>query len=131
MKNEYFQRAVEQARTLWDDREKLMKTLDNAFLKVTEVEAKDVDNKSMITRIKLFLRMIRAYANGEYRELPWKTVLIILASILYFLNPFDLIPDFIPGIGYLDDASIMLWVFSSVEKDISDFQEFYLNNKPP
>ena len=30
------------------------------------------------------------------------------AALLYLLNPFDLIPDYIPGIGYLDDGTMIV-----------------------
>jgi uncharacterized membrane protein YkvA (DUF1232 family) len=125
--NIYFNRALEQARELFGNREKLVNTLDNAFRKVTEIEDDEGSMKGLVTKVKLFLRMIRAYIQGEYREVPVKTMLIILAGILYFLNPFDLIPDFVPGIGYLDDISILLWVFNSLEKDINKFQENFYN----
>jgi uncharacterized membrane protein YkvA (DUF1232 family) len=72
--------------------------------------------------------MIRAYIEGEYREIPWKSMVIILASLIYFVNPFDLIPDFIPGIGFIDDISIILMVFKSVEEDILKFQEKYYSS---
>ena len=123
--NEYFIRALEQAKELFGNREKLMNTLDNAFRKVTDIEEDEGSMKGLVTRVKLFLRMIRAYVEGEYREVPVKTILIILASILYFLNPFDLIPDFLPGVGYIDDITILLWVFNSVEKEISKFEESF------
>jgi uncharacterized membrane protein YkvA (DUF1232 family) len=125
-KNIYFNRAVDQAKDLFGNKDKLMKTIDNAFRKITDIEDEKGTLKGMVDKVKLFLRMIGAYAQGEYREVPWKTMLLILASIIYFLNPFDLIPDFIPGIGFLDDLSVLLWVFNSVENDISKFQEnFY------
>jgi uncharacterized membrane protein YkvA (DUF1232 family) len=129
MKNRYFNRAVDQARDLFGNKDKLMKTIDKAFRKITEIEDEKGTLKGMVDKVKLFLRMIRAYAEGEYREVPWKTMLLILASILYFLNPFDLIPDFIPGIGLIDDISILLWVFSSVEKDIDKFQENFYGSR--
>ena len=127
--NKYFDDAVNQAGNLWGNREKLKETLDNAFRKVTDIEGEDGTVNSMVTKVKMFLRMIKAYADGEYREVPWKTMLLIMASIIYFVNPFDLIPDFIPGIGLVDDISIVLWVFSSVENDILKFEEYFYNSQ--
>lgn len=127
--NVYFAHALAQAKKLFGDREKLMKTVDNAFRKITEIESEEGEVKRLVTKLKVFLRMIKAYVEGEYREVPWKTMLIILASIIYFLNPFDLIPDFIPGIGLVDDISIVLWVFKNVEKDILKFQEYFYTSR--
>jgi uncharacterized membrane protein YkvA (DUF1232 family) len=47
-----------------------------------------------------------------------------LAAVIYFLNPLDLIPDFIPGIGYLDDATVIAFVFSSIRKDLLKFLDW-------
>src|SRR5690349_10235784 len=46
------------------------------------------------------LGMVKDYASGTYREMPRSTVLASAFALLYVLNPFDLMPDFIPGIGY-------------------------------
>ena len=44
-------------------------------------------------RIKLLGRLVRAYANGSYREITVGNVVLIVAAILYFVTPIDLIPD--------------------------------------
>src|SRR5689334_13325010 len=64
------------------------------------------------------LRMLRAWSNGHYRRVPWRVLILSIASIIYFLNPFDLAPDFIPGIGYIDDALVLTFVFNSIRKEI-------------
>jgi uncharacterized membrane protein YkvA (DUF1232 family) len=68
-----------------------------------------------------FLRLIRAYAKGEFREVPWQKLVLIVASILYFLTPIDVIPDFVVGLGYLDDAAVIAWVVSAVRSVLDDF----------
>jgi uncharacterized membrane protein YkvA (DUF1232 family) len=67
------------------------------------------------------LRLIRAYAKGEYREVPWQSLVLIVAAILYFLTPIDVIPDFIVGVGYLDDAAVIAWVVNTVKSVLDDF----------
>ena len=69
-------------------------------------------------------RLAGAYATGKYRSIPWKTVMTILAAIIYFLNPIDLIPDFIPGLGLTDDLSVLFWVYNSVSAEINNFLEW-------
>lgn len=123
--NVYFKAALAQAKELFNNREKLMTTVDKAFKKVTEIEGEQGEIKGLANKVRIFIRMIRAYIEGEYREVPWKTMLIMLASLIYFVNPFDLIPDFLPGIGYIDDITIVLWVFKSVEEDILNFQDYF------
>jgi uncharacterized membrane protein YkvA (DUF1232 family) len=47
-----------------------------------------------------FLRLLRAYAKGEYSQIPWPSLVMIVGAVLYFLAPIDVIPDFLVGLGY-------------------------------
>ena len=47
--------------------------------------------------------------------------MIVLAAIIYFLNPIDLIPDFIPALGLTDDFSVLLWVYNTVHNEVNKF----------
>jgi len=67
------------------------------------------------------LAMVKDYASGTYRDMPRSTVLAITFALLYILNPFDLMPDFIPGIGYLDDMSMVALVIGSVRRDVENY----------
>ncbi|AKD57548.1 YkvA family protein [Spirosoma radiotolerans] len=69
-------------------------------------------------------RLIRAYASGEYRQLPWKTLTSIVAVLLYFVNPLDIIPDILPIVGFADDIALVGWLFSSMGSDIEKFRQW-------
>jgi uncharacterized membrane protein YkvA (DUF1232 family) len=68
------------------------------------------------------MRLIRAYAQGRYREVPWLTVLTATAAIVYFVTPVDFIPDFIAGLGLLDDAAVLTWALSAVGRSLAEFR---------
>jgi len=53
------------------------------------------------------LRLIRAYSDGAYRDIPESALVVIVAAIIYLVNPLDLIPDALPALGYLDDATVI------------------------
>jgi uncharacterized membrane protein YkvA (DUF1232 family) len=53
---------------------------------------------------------------------PYRTVAVIAAALLYVLNPFDLIPDAIPGVGLLDDATVVGFALAMVEQDLEDYK---------
>lgn len=68
----------------------------------------------------LIIRMIRAYAKGEYNGISKTNVALSLAAILYFLSPIDLIPDFLAA-GLLDDLALLTWLYNNLQGEIEDF----------
>lgn len=78
--------------------------------------------KEGLARFGIALRMLRAYARGEYRQLPWRTLVSITGALLYLFTPIDIIPDFLGALGLIDDIWLLSKVFSLAGKDIEDFQ---------
>ena len=111
---------------MFSNKEKVLETLDTAFQKSIDLENNRDEISSLTAKVKLFILMIRSYVKGEYRDVPLKSILLIFAGLIYFINPFDLIGDFIPGIGYVDDIGLILWILKSVEEDVLRFKEYYL-----
>lgn len=70
------------------------------------------------------LRLLRAWVRGQYRVVPWKTIVLALVAVIYFVDPFDLVPDFVPLMGYVDDAGVIGFVLRSIGKDLKVFQEW-------
>ncbi|MBW8036551.1 MAG: DUF1232 domain-containing protein [Planctomycetes bacterium] len=66
-------------------------------------------------------RLVGAWAKGEYKDVPMKVILLMISAIIYFLMPFDLIPDFIPVAGYLDDAAVLAYVIKSAGDYLETF----------
>ncbi len=88
-----------------------------------------VSISQFIETLTWFIRLLRAYLNKEYRQVPWRSLIMILAGVIYFVNPMDIVPDFIAGIGYLDDATILALVMRTVQKDVEAFREWYHHQK--
>ena len=59
----------------------------------------------------------------KYTEIPWASIALITFAIIYFLNPADLIPDVIPVIGYIDDATVLALVWQAIEHDLKKYAE--------
>jgi uncharacterized membrane protein YkvA (DUF1232 family) len=74
------------------------------------------------TALKEFLELLMAYARGSYRQASWQTLVIIVAAILYFLMPIDVMPDVIPGVGYIDDVAVFAWVVNVVGSELEKFR---------
>ncbi len=72
----------------------------------------------------VLLRLARAWARKEYRSLPWRSMLYAVAGIAYFINPVDLIPDFLVGIGFADDIAVIMAIGNALRKDLDAFLEW-------
>jgi uncharacterized membrane protein YkvA (DUF1232 family) len=86
-----------------------------------DVNWKHVQVSSAAEKFSVLGRLIKAYALGHYRQVEWKTILYVLAALIYFINPIDLIPDMLPITGFSDDLGVLLWVYNSVSSEIDKF----------
>ena len=81
--------------------------------------------KNVWQELQLMLEMLRAWWKKDYQHAPYKSIVAIIAGLIYFVSPIDLIPDFLPG-GLIDDAAVISFVFKQVHKDLDDFKEWKL-----
>lgn len=92
--------------------------LDQVFLKIgqtTELFYKVQDS------VIALARMLRAWMQGDYKNISTKSIIAVVAALIYFVNPLDLIPDFIPIIGQLDDVFILGYLIKMLNKEIERF----------
>jgi len=115
-----FESAKKKADEIVNDVEKLNRLLQQAISKAQKQKEKIL---KVWEDLLLLIELVKAYAKGEYRNIPWKTIIYAIAAILYFVNPLDIIPDFIFGIGYLDDATVIAFVINAIRKDLERFSE--------
>lgn len=119
--NMFFDSAIRRASSVAGKRSRLIFLLTRLGTKLSTVNWKNVRSVSVRDKFLTVGRMIKAYAMGDYRDLRWKTVLLLVAAIIYFVNPLDLIPDIVPLTGFTDDFAILLWVYNSVGQEIEKF----------
>ncbi len=72
--------------------------------------------------IKLMVALIADYVDGNYKEVPWNVIASIVGAVVYFASPVDVIPDFIPGFGYLDDALVIKLALGFAKSDLEKYQ---------
>lgn len=72
--------------------------------------------------LPLLIRLLKSWKQGSYRGLSVRTVASVAVAILYILSPVDAIPDFIPGIGLIDDAAILTLLLHSLAQDLAAFR---------
>lgn len=115
-----FESAKRKAESYVGDKQKTKKLIQDAFKKAK----KNKDSLSKVwDELQALIRLIRAWVKGKYKT-PWKTILFSIAALIYFVNPLDFIPDFIPVFGFLDDATIIAFVIKSIRTDILKFLEW-------
>jgi uncharacterized membrane protein YkvA (DUF1232 family) len=90
------------------------------------------DNKDSLTgiwdKLQLLFDLVGAWRRGEYRKIPTKSILTIIASIIYFVSPIDLIPDFLIGLGIVDDAAVIGFVIKQITADLETFRTWRENH---
>ena len=117
-----FKSAKARAERILRNPEKIKNLIAMVLDKLNNMDQNKLAVGDFFRRVKVFIRMIKAYIKGEYREMPWKMVVMLVAGLVYFVMPLDILPDFIPVTGFLDDITVVLWIFNSFKKEIDAFE---------
>lgn len=103
------------------------KELEKVLEKEQKIEDKFRNNDSLtgyFAKAKSMFSLIKDYWNGNYRQVPWKTIAAVVGALLYVLMPLDLIPDFIPVAGYLDDAGVIAACLTLINDDLVEYEKW-------
>lgn len=73
-------------------------------------------------KLRLFIDFLKAYSSGEYRQVSKGTILTVFGAIIYFVSPLDLVPDFIVGLGILDDAAVIGFAIKRISVELEEFK---------
>ena len=118
------------------DEEKLKKEIEEKTKNVTEEDLKKtleksdeilnkVKSSSVLERefmkVRILIMMLEDYIKGEYTEIPWGTVASLVVALMYILSPIDLVPDFIPFVGLMDDLAVLLIVWAGISTDVKQY----------
>lgn len=74
--------------------------------------------------IAVLCSMIRAYAKKQYTDVSIATILLSVAALIYVVNPMDVVPDFMIGIGQLDDAAAIVLVLQMIQMDLNKYKKW-------
>jgi uncharacterized membrane protein YkvA (DUF1232 family) len=119
-----FAQAVWNAKTYVNDPPRLRALFEEA-MKQSMSLPKEPFNETW-PYLHAMLRLIRAYYRGDYRVVSESTLVVIIAAVIYVVSPLDVIPDAIPGIGFLDDATVLSLALKRTRNDLDDFMAWEL-----
>ncbi len=115
MKKNYFNRALLLFNTFKN------RKLTNEEIDLAEDKAQHLGEKS--SDFGLLIDMIKDTFSGKYKMNKWN-MSVVVATIIYVVSPLDAIPDLIPVLGWLDDASIVGFAISKLADEILRYKKF-------
>lgn len=119
LRSEAFSRAILDAKSHVSDRNRLRALVREASEKMVSIPKEPF--KETWPYLQAMLRLVRAYARGEYRAVSQEALLSIIAGLNYLVDPFDLIPDEVPFLGFIDDATVIAFAVGKSRDDLDDF----------
>lgn len=126
--NQIFAQAKNGAAKLISNRFRMAALIGAVGKKLHAIENKKKFTADLKDKIFELGRLLKASVTGNYRSLPWKSALSIAAALIYFVNPADIIPDIIPFSGLLDDFTILVWTYNSLQIDLEEFKKWERGN---
>jgi uncharacterized membrane protein YkvA (DUF1232 family) len=119
LRSEAFVKALTDAKSCINDRESLQALLNEAAKKAAAVPREPFQESWAY--LQTMLRLIRARHRGEYDCISNDALLWIVAALNYLVDPFDLIPDKTPFLGFVDDAAVIEFVTDKTRQTLDDF----------
>lgn len=108
------------AKELANDHNKLEDFTNNVLDKLQNIPAIG----DIIEDVRLLVNMVQDYAKGNYKDIPLASIITAIAALVYFVSPIDLIPDYIPVIGYIDDAAVVAFALNAIHNDIQSYKDW-------
>jgi len=118
---DFFRKSENRATVILKDKSKANKTIKDAL-------GKAITNKGALdgvwAKMVLLFGVVKDYVNGDYTEIPKRSIVAILGGLIYFLSPVDIVPDFVPFLGFIDDIFILNLVYKQVINDLEKYKEW-------
>ena len=119
-----------QAKRILEEQSQLKALFGQVSKKLQTLSGSHKQINELLEHVQLFLRMIKKSFSGEYSSFSNKTLLSLVFGLLYFVTPMDVVPDFIPLLGFSDDLSIIYFIIKNLKSDIEAFKVWELNQQP-
>ncbi|MEO9482127.1 MAG: YkvA family protein [Ekhidna sp.] len=114
----------EKAKKTASDKGQIKTTLSSAGKKLKNLAENSNELRELKSKLEILIRMTQSHLSGAYRSFSVSSIILIVFALLYFITPIDLIPDFIPALGFTDDASVIFLIAKKLNRDITKFLQW-------
>ena len=100
---------------------------ENLLAKVlhkTESSKKNEVISNILDKIYLLFNLVKDWTNGNYRNISKTAMIAVIAGLIYFVAPIDVIPDIVVGLGLVDDAAVLGLIINQIDKELVRYQEW-------
>lgn len=111
------------AQDLMDNPQGLKFKLEKALEKVNKTSVMDSLGKNVL-ELKTLIRMLKYWAQRKYTNVSQQTIMYSIVAVVYFVTPTDLVPDFLLGLGFVDDIAVLSWVLGMIAVDLKKFKDW-------
>lgn len=77
--------------------------------------------------LKTLMRLLSAWISRKYTGVETQTIVYTVVAVVYFVTPTDFVPDFVLGLGFVDDIAVLTWVLEKIRDDVNKFKEWEKN----
>ncbi len=119
LKSRAYLRAKKTVTVLLESPKRLLRLVERVARKSDRASSGPISKS--VESIKIMVRLVTAYAKGEYKDVAIENLVKITAALVYFVMPLDALPDFIAVFGLTDDAALLAWTFGAVKQEVERF----------
>jgi uncharacterized membrane protein YkvA (DUF1232 family) len=120
--SEALNRRKNRAEEYLNDPERSRILLEQAKKKAEKNKGAASNQPEFWENLKTVFRLFKAYIRKEYTRIPWGSIVMVTGAILYFVSPIDLMLDWIPLLGFVDDAAVLVFVLRQLRADLEKFR---------
>ena len=115
---EELEKGFDKAEEILENQDKMEEFLRKLEAKLSEIPVAG----KQLSMVPVLVSLLKSYIKKEYQDIPVKSIIAVISALLYWILPADVIPDMIPGIGYIDDASVVAFCLKMIGDDLKDYQ---------
>jgi len=117
-------KIISKAENAVSSNQKMQTILTLAKDKLDELQHDEKLPHHFLKGLRLIAAMIKDHFSGNYKAFSGSTIFMFVLGLVYFVTPTDLIPDFIPVLGFTDDIALILYIFKKFGEDIKAYRKW-------